>query len=115
MSSSSDSPSTGSKVNRRRMADFCAVFGSQPRWQIIDILRSSGGKNIKTLAKQLGLSHTAASQHVKILRAAGVVEAVLVDQDDPRLTHQRLSEKHIVTDEEGKQWLDFGQIKICLD
>jgi predicted transcriptional regulator len=115
MSSSSDDHSSGSNVNRRRVADLCAVFGSLPRWQIIDILRRSGGKNIKTLAKSLGLSHTAASQHVKILRAAGVVEAVLVDQDDPRLTHQRLSEKRLVTDGEGKQWLDFGQVKICLD
>jgi DNA-binding transcriptional ArsR family regulator len=115
MSSNSGSASSGGSVNRRRMANFCSTFGSVPRWQIIDILRSSGGKNIKTLAKRLGLSHTAAGQHVKILRAAGVVEAVLVDQDDPRLTHQRLSEKNLVTDEEGKQWLDFGKVRICLD
>ena len=59
--------------------------------------------------------HTAASQHVKILRGAGVVEAVLVDQDDTRLTHQRLNPKHLVTDKEGKQWLDFGKVRICLD
>lgn len=115
MSPNSDCTSSGSRVNRRSTADLCSVFASVPRWQIIDILRSSGGKNIKTLGKRLGLSHTAASQHVKILRSAGVVEAVLVDQDDPRLTHQRLSEKHLVTDEEGKQWLDFGKVKICLD
>lgn len=31
------------------------------------------------------------------------------------LSHQGLSEKHLVTDEEGKQWLDFGKVKICLD
>ena len=115
MSASSNNASSGGSVNRRRMANLCSVFGSVPRWQIIDILRSTGGKNIKTLAKRLGLSHTAASQNVKILRSAGVVEAVLVDQDDPRLTHQRLSEKHLVTDEEGKQWLDFGKVRICLD
>jgi DNA-binding transcriptional ArsR family regulator len=115
MSQSSDHSSSGGNVNRRRLANFCAVFGSVPRWQIIDILRGSGGKNIKTLAKRLGLSHTAASQHVRILRSAGVVEAVLVDQDDPRLTHQRLNPKHLVTDAEGKQWLDFGKVKICLD
>ena len=115
MSQSSDTPSSGGTVNRRRRANFCSVFGSLPRWQIIDILRASGGKNIKTLAKRLGLSHTAASQHVRILRSAGVVEAVLVDQDDPRLTHQRLNPEHLVTDDEGKQWLDFGKVKICLD
>jgi predicted transcriptional regulator len=115
MSSNSGSASSGGSVNRRSMANFCSVFGSLPRWQIIDILRSSGGKNIKTLGKRLGLSHTAASQHVKILRSAGVVEAVLVDQDDPRLTHQRLAEKNLVTDDEGKQWLDFGKVRICLD
>jgi predicted transcriptional regulator len=115
MSQSSDQPASSGNVNRRRLTNFCSVFGSVPRWQIIDILRTSGGKNIKTLAKKLGLSHTATSQHVRILRSAGVVEAVLVDQDDPRLTHQRLSEKHLVTDAEGKQWLDFGKVKICLD
>ena len=115
MSANSASAPSGGRVNRRRMANFCSVFGSLPRWQIIDILRGSGGKNIKTLAKRLGLSHTAASQHVKILRGTGVVEAVLVDQDDPRLTHQRLNPKNLVTDEEGKQWLDFGKVRICLD
>ncbi len=115
MSQSSDAPSSGGTVNRRRRANFCSVFGSLPRWQIIDILRASGGKNIKTLAQRLGLSHTATSQHVRILRSAGVVEAVLVDQDDPRLTHQRLNPEHLVTDDEGQQWLDFGKVKICLD
>ncbi len=115
MSAGSDNSSSGGSVNRRRSADLCSVFASVPRWQIIDILRSSGGKNIKTLAKRLGLSHTAASQHVKILRGAGVVEAVLVDQDDTRLTHQRLNPQHLVTDKEGKQWLDFGKVRICLD
>ena len=44
-----------------------------------------------------------------------MVEAVLVDQDAPRLTHQRLNPKHLATDEEGKQWLGFGKVKICLD
>ena len=57
----------------------------------------------------------AASHHVKILRGAGVVEAVLVEQDNPCLTRQRLADKNLVTDDEGKQWLDFGKVKICLD
>jgi DNA-binding transcriptional ArsR family regulator len=100
---------------RRRRFLGGSSFSLGPCRSFDDILRASGGKNIKTLAKKLGLSHTAASQHVRILRSAGLVEAVLVDQDDPRLTHQRLTEKHLVTDDEGKQWLDFGKVKICLD
>ena len=40
----------------------------------------------------------AASQHVKSFMAPALVDAVLVDQDDPRFTHQPLSEKHLVTD-----------------
>jgi DNA-binding transcriptional ArsR family regulator len=102
-------------VNRRSVASLCSVLGSAARWQIIDMLRGSRGKNIKALAERLGVSHTSASQHAKILRKAGIVEAVLVDQDDPRLTHQRLNPEHLVTDDEGKQWLDFGKVKICLD
>ena len=78
-----------------------------------DNASSGGSVNRRRMANLC--SHTAASQHVKILRGAGVVEAVLVDQDDPRLTHQRLSEKNLVTDEEGKQWLDLGKVRICLD
>lgn len=115
MTSNSDHAVSRGKTDRSQLADLCSVFSSVPRWQIIDTLRRSGGKNIKTLAKSLGLSHTAASQHLKILRSAGVVEAVLVDQDDPRLTHQCLNRKYLVTDEDGKQWLDFGRVKICLD
>jgi len=103
------------KADRRRLVSLLFALSAPQRLQIIDILREAEGKNIKSLGKKLGLSHTAASNHVRILRSAGVLQAVLVDQDDPRLTHQRLNPEHLVTDEEGKQWLDFGQVKICLD
>jgi predicted transcriptional regulator len=115
MPNNGDAPPKNASVDRRRMVDLLFALSSPQRWQIIDILREVDGKNIKSLGQKLGLSHTAASNHVRILRSAGVVEAVLVDQDDPRLTHQRLAEKNLVTDDEGKQWLDFGNVKICLD
>lgn len=115
MSKSSDNPFPTPAVSRRRMADLCSVFASVPRWQIIDALRASHGKNITALAKRLGLSHTAASQHVKLLRQAGVLETVLADEDDLRITHQRLNEKHLLTDADGKQWIDLGRVRVCLD
>jgi hypothetical protein len=49
------------------------------------------------------------------LRSVGAVNGVLVDPDDLRTVYQRLNEDLVVTDEEGREWMDFGVLRVRLD
>lgn len=113
--STSTSKDPSSNVDRRRLLNILAALDSEPRFKIIQALRGSHGKTIKALASLLGLTHSAASEHARILRSVGAVNGVLVDPDDLRTVYQRLNEDLVVTDEEGRGWIDFGVLKVRLD
>lgn len=75
-------------------------------------LGGTPGKKIKAIAQKIGLSHAATSRHLDELRRVGVVEIVLIDQDDLRAHYQRLSIGKLATDENGREWWDFGAAKV---
>ncbi|MFN2144543.1 MAG: ArsR/SmtB family transcription factor [Anaerolineales bacterium] len=55
-------------------AEFCAALGDTNRVKIVYQL-AEGAQNVKTLAAALGLSPSATSRHLKILRDRGLVDA----------------------------------------
>lgn len=55
-------------------AEFCAAVGDASRVKIVYHL-AQGAQNVKTLAAALGLSPSATSRHLKILRDRGLVNA----------------------------------------
>lgn len=55
-------------------AEFCAAVGDPNRVKIVYQL-AEGGQNVKSLAQILGLSSSATSRHLKILRDRGLVSA----------------------------------------
>ena len=56
-------------------AEFCAAVGDPSRVKIVYKLAESP-KNVKSLAAELGLSASATSRHLKILRDRGLVNAL---------------------------------------
>ena len=114
-SKSGTNASSGTKTDRRRLLAVLAALDSGPRWKIIQVLRGTRGKTIKALASALKLTHSAASEHARILRSVGILRGELVDPDDLRTVYQRLNEKIVVSDDAGLTWLDFGFLKVRLD
>ena len=55
-------------------AEFCAAVGDANRVKIVYLL-AEDAENVKTLAAALGLSPSATSRHLKILRDRGLVNA----------------------------------------
>ena len=54
-------------------AEMFKVLGVETRVKIIDLLKSKGPLGAKSIAEQLGITPAAVSQHLKILRQAGLV------------------------------------------
>ncbi|MBN2046121.1 MAG: winged helix-turn-helix transcriptional regulator [Anaerolineales bacterium] len=55
-------------------AEFCAAVGDPSRVKIVYSL-AEGSSNVKSLAESIGLSSSATSRHLKILRDRGLVRA----------------------------------------
>ena len=55
-------------------AEFCAAMGDASRVKIVYRL-AEGAQNVKSLAAAIGLSPSATSRHLKILRDRGLVNA----------------------------------------
>jgi DNA-binding transcriptional ArsR family regulator len=55
-----------------RQAQLCKAFAHPSRLQILDLL-GNGGFNVSTLHGVLGVSKTRISQHLTILKSAGVL------------------------------------------
>ncbi len=55
-----------------RQAMICKAFANPIRLRLLDIL-SSGEHGISELQKELGISKTNLSQHLAVLRSAGIV------------------------------------------
>lgn len=112
---SANTASLEAKTDRRRLLAVLAALDSGPRWKIIDVLRGTRGKTIKALSSALKLTHSATSEHARILRSVGILKGELVDPDDLRTVYQRLNEDIVASDGAGVMWLDFGFLKVRLD
>ena len=56
-------------------SEMFKVLGVETRIKIIDLLKSKGPFGAKSIAEQLGITPAAVSQHLKILRQAGLVRS----------------------------------------
>src|SRR3990172_10802305 len=54
-------------------SEMFKVLGVETRVKIIDLLKSKGPRGAKSIAEHLGITPAAVSQHLKILRQAGLV------------------------------------------
>jgi len=57
----------------RKEAELFKVLGVESRIRIIDLLKQKGPLGVNQLAEILGITPSAVSQHLKILRHAGLV------------------------------------------
>ncbi len=56
-------------------SEMFKVLGVETRVKIIELLKAKGPKGVKYLANILGITSAAVSQHLKILRQAGLVRS----------------------------------------
>lgn len=64
------------KYEVKRMAKVFKALGEPTRLKIINILASEGGYFcVGAMAKRLGISQPAVSQHLKILKDAGILDS----------------------------------------
>jgi DNA-binding transcriptional ArsR family regulator len=54
-------------------SEMFKVLGVETRVRIINLLKSGGPLEVKHIAEQVGITSAAVSQHLKILRQAGLV------------------------------------------
>jgi len=54
-------------------SEIFKVLGGETRVKIIDLLKSKGPLGAKSIAERIGITPAAVSQHLKILRQAGLV------------------------------------------
>lgn len=57
-----------------KKAELFKLLGVESRIKIIDLLKENGPLGVNDLARKLGLTPAAVSQHMKALRQAGLVE-----------------------------------------
>ena len=56
-------------------SEMFKVLGVETRVKIIELLKAKGPKGVKDLASTLGITPAAVSQHLKILKQAGLVRS----------------------------------------
>ena len=56
-------------------AELFKILGVESRIRIIELLKSHGPQGVKEISKVLGISPSAVSQHLKILKLAGLVRS----------------------------------------
>ncbi len=54
-------------------SEMFKVLGVETRVRIIELLKSKGSLGVKSIAKRFGITPAAVSQHLKVLRHAGLV------------------------------------------
>ena len=62
-------------MNETRQAELFKVLSVESRIRIIDLLKQKGPLGVNELSKVLGITPSAVSQHLKILRYAGLVRS----------------------------------------
>lgn len=60
-------------MNETKQAELFKVLSVESRIRIIDLLKQKGPLGVNELSKALGITPSAVSQHLKILRYAGMV------------------------------------------
>jgi DNA-binding transcriptional ArsR family regulator len=58
-----------------KQAELFRVLGVESRIKIIELLKRRGPLGVSEIAEQVGLTPSAVSQHLKILRHAGLVQS----------------------------------------
>jgi DNA-binding transcriptional ArsR family regulator len=58
-----------------KQAELFKVLGVESRIKIIDLLKQNGPLGVNELAEALGITPSAVSQHLKVLRYAGLVRS----------------------------------------
>ena len=58
---------------KKTQAELFKVLGVETRIQIIDLLKQQGPLGVNEMSQMLGITPSAVSQHLKILRHAGLV------------------------------------------
>ena len=56
-------------------AEIFKVLSVETRVKIIELLKANGALGVKEISERLGLSSPAVSQHLKILKQAGLVRS----------------------------------------
>ena len=56
-------------------AELFKVLGVESRIRIIELLKANGPQGVKEISRVLGISPSAVSQHLKILKLAGLVRS----------------------------------------
>jgi len=60
-------------MNESKQAELFKVLGVESRIRIIDLLKQKGPLGVKDLSEAMGITPSAVSQHLKVLRYAGMV------------------------------------------
>ena len=60
-------------MNQSKQAELFKVLGVESRIRIIDLLKQKGPLGVNELSEALGITPSAVSQHLKVLRYAGLV------------------------------------------
>lgn len=63
------------KMHEIKQAELFKVLSVESRIRIIDLLKQNGPLGVKELSEALGITPSAVSQHLKILRYAGLVSS----------------------------------------
>jgi ArsR family transcriptional regulator, arsenate/arsenite/antimonite-responsive transcriptional repressor len=62
-------------MDESKQAELFRALGVESRLRIIDLLREKGPLGVNELAETLGITSSAVSQHLKVLRYAGLVRS----------------------------------------
>lgn len=62
-------------MDESKQAELFKALGVESRIRIIDLLRQRGPLGVNELAETLGITSSAVSQHLKVLRYAGLVRS----------------------------------------
>ena len=103
------------KTTLAQLSEMLAVIGEINRLKILASLHPDRRLSIQGMARHAEGNPDVISRHVKKLREAGLLEWVAIQDEDLRICHHRLKPGSAETDAEGKRWIDFGKVKICID
>lgn len=83
-----------------RPSDMFKVLGVETRIRIIEILKSEGPLGAKDIAEVCGISPAAISQHLKVLRQAGLVRSERKGYWIPHLINEEALEncRHVLNE-----------------
>jgi len=116
----SDAPATPREKRFRNatlsyLSSLLGIVGEINRLKILATLHGGRRMSVQGLAHHSQGNPSVVSRHLKLLRNAGVVEWIPIQDEDLRICHHRLKPGSEETDADGQRWLNLGKVKICLD